>query len=156
MNAADFASFLSQFAERGLSLVVMPDSTIRVLDRAAKKRYNHAARMRRYRAKKRATKGQQASTSHIQPIYTEAPELHWRDMPGHDEAAKKMNLALFRRKMLDKYNHLHGKPVPEIKAAFAKINAGQKAKSHLAAAKRTAEAKKRRAAIPETTSLQSR
>lgn len=67
-------------------------------------------------------------------------------MPGHDEAAKKMNLSLFKRRMLDQYNHLHGKPVPEIKAEFARLNAGQKAKSQLAATKRTADAAARKAA----------
>lgn len=140
MTAAEFAKTFSQFATSGMSLLVLRDGTIRVLDGDARKRFHHAERMRRYRAKKRG----KPYTSHIQAIY-KAPELHWRDMPGHDEAAKKMNLWLFNRKRLDQYNHLHGKPVDEIKAEFARLNAGQKAKSQLAATKRTADAQARKA-----------
>lgn len=59
------------------------------------------------------------------------------DMPGKDGITRRMNFSLFRRGRLRGYGtcaHLHGEA---LKAEFARINAGQKAKSLLASEQRT-------------------
>lgn len=142
MTAADFIRIIADLQADGLTLKLAADGTISLCDsRRAKK----TARQARWRARKRAgiigTPTLQGKSAYLAPTR----ELVWRDMPGHDEAAKKMNLSLFKRRMLDQYNHLHGRPVEEIKAEFARLNAGQKAKSQLAATKRTADAQARKA-----------
>lgn len=142
MTPADFIRIIEDLRAQGLTLRLAPDGTINLCDsRRAKK----TARQARWRARKRAGVIGTPTNNGKSAYNAPTRELVWRDMPGHDEAAKKMNLSLFRRGMLAQYNHLVGKPVDEITAEFARLNAGQKAKSQLAATKRTADAQARKA-----------
>lgn len=63
----------------------------------------------------------------------------WRDVPGRDEAAKKMRFSLLKRGDWKGYKSCQYLEGDALKAAFAKINEGQKAKSQKAATKRTAD-----------------
>lgn len=145
MATGDLIDFVVSASRRGIVMQVEPDGTIIVRDLKAEKR---RARNARHRAKKKASQivslptgeASQSVSWKQQPIWR---GIEWRDCPGHDEAAKKMRFALLKRGDWGGYKscqYLEGKA---LKDAFAKINESQKAKSQIAAKKRTADAKAR-------------
>ena len=185
MNPKELAEYTAYLTERGFA-VRMCDGVLEVRDFKAERRAerarkrNHQNYLKRKRAKLLgatlftgdSTLMQDAETA-LKPVETGLKPVEtglnlrpsvnqiwrgitWRDVPGCDEAAKKMRFSLLKRGDWRGYKSCQYLEGQALKDAFAKANATQKAKSHKAAAKRTEEAKKRRAAIPETTSLQSR
>lgn len=162
MTKERFLALLGNLKGDGIHFVTKPDGVISVVDDEGLKAHRKAARKRRHRMKKRSAGNAPNRAQTVPNARTSKPAdgswngITWQDAPGHDETAKKLNFFELIRGRLKGYEHcskLHG---DALRAEFARINAGQKTKSHKAAEKRTEEAKKRRAAIPETTSLQSR
>lgn len=115
-------------------------------ERRQKKRLRDA----RYYAKRKASKNVERPTQ----IRAENVErrgkdalfrgLTWREVPGRDEAAKKMRFWMISHGKWEGYKSCQYLEGDALKAAFAKINEGQKAKSQKAATKRTADAQARR------------
>jgi hypothetical protein len=68
--------------------------------------------------------------------------ITWRDVPGRDEAARKMRFSLLKRGDWTGYKSCQFLEGEALKAAFAKITASQKDKSHKAAKLRTEAAQK--------------
>lgn len=69
--------------------------------------------------------------------------ITWRDVPGRDEAARKMRFSLLKRGDWRGYKSCQFLEGDALKAAFAKITEGQKSKSQKAATMRTQAAQKR-------------
>lgn len=156
MNKEQFLALLGSLGGDGIYFIQKKDGTIAAVNSDGLKKHRNALRKRRHRAKKKAagsgTKcGQNVdktrTTRHASRTWN---GITWMDAPGHDETAKKLNFFELIRGTLKGYEHctnLHG---DALRAEFARINAGQKAKSQKAAAKRTEEAEKRRAASQAT------
>lgn len=110
-------------------------------ERRQKKRLRDA----RYYAKRKASKNVERPTQmRAENVERRGKDalfrgITWRDVPGHDEAAKKMRFSLLKRGDWTGYKTAQYLEGEALKAAFAKINESQKAKSRLAATKRTAE-----------------
>lgn len=118
-----------------------------ILDERRQKRLARAAR---YRQKKKASQNvtSPAKEASLSVTRTGKDELFrgitWREVPGRDEAAKKMRFSLLKRGDWKGYKSCQYLEGDALKAAFAKINESQKAKSQKAATKRTAEAQARK------------
>lgn len=119
---------------------------------AARPETGPAARQRRWRAKKKA----KLLAAHLQTIYKPSTNhlqgewrgITWRDVPGRDEAARKMRFSLLKRGDWTGYKSCQYLAGEALKAAFSKITESQKAKSALAATQRTADAKTRNQSPP--------
>lgn len=113
-------------------------------ERQQKKRDRDA----RYRAKKKASQNVVSPTSiDAQNVVRAGKDevfrgITWRDVPGRDEAARKMRFSLLRRGDWTGYKSCQFLEGDALKAAFAKITEGQKAKSQKAAQLRTEKAQK--------------
>jgi len=111
-----------------------------------------AARQRRWRARKKAN----LLANHLQTIYKPSTNhlqgewrgITWRDVPGRDEASRKMRFSLLKRGDWSGYKSCQYLEGDALKAAFAKITETQKAKSQQAATQRTEAAQKRHQSRP--------
>lgn len=117
-----------------------------ILDERRQKRN---ARVARCRAKKKALQSVAPPTQQALPSVTHHGKdevfrgITWRDVPGRDEAARKMRFSLLKRGDWTGYKSCQFLEGDALKAAFAKITEGQRAKSHKAATLRTEAAQKR-------------
>ena len=135
------AELLMTMAKYGLSLRISEDDAFQV--HPLRPETGPAARQRRWRANKKA----KLLAAHLQTIYKPSTNhlqgewrgITWRDVPGRDEAAKKMRFSLLKRGDWKGYKSCQYLEGDALKAAFAKINEGQKARSQKAATKRTAD-----------------
>ncbi len=115
-------------------------------ERRQKKRLRDA----RYYAKRKASKNVERPTqARAENVERRGKDelwrgISWREVPGRDEAMKKMRLSLLKRGDWKGYKSCQYLEGDALKAAFAKINESQKAKSQKAATKRTAESQARK------------
>jgi len=131
-------------------------TAIKALEAAAlaEKREKKRARDARYRAKRKAPQND------VSPTQTDAQNvvrvgkdevwrgITWRDVPGRDEASRKMRFSLLKRGDWSGYKSCQYLEGDALKAAFAKITETQKAKSQQAATQRTEAAQKRHQSRP--------
>ena len=115
----------------------------------AEKRQKARDRTARWRANKKASQSVTPPTQRASQSVTHHGKdevfrgITWRDVPGRDEAARKMRFSLLRRGDWRGYKSCQFLEGDALKAAFAKITESQKAKSHKAATLRTEAAQKR-------------
>lgn len=146
MDKKQFLQLIGHLGGSGVHFVTQWDGVISVVDDEGLRMHRKAARKRRHR-KKRALAN---APNNTQSVPKPRPGgtwngITWKDAPGHDETAKKLNFFELVRGKLKGYEHcsnLHG---DDLRAEFARLNAGQKAKSQLAATKRSADAQARKA-----------
>lgn len=116
-----------------------------ILDQRREKK---RARDAKYYAKRKASKSVELSTqTRTESVGRQGKDevfrgITWRDVPGRDEAARKMRFSLLKRGDWRGYKSCQFLEGDALKAAFAKITEGQKAKSQKAAQLRTAKAQK--------------
>ncbi len=153
MDKKQFLQLLGHLGGDGVHFVTQWDGVISVVDNEGLRKHRKACRKRRYQSKKKALA---KATNRPKTVPKSRHDgvwngITWRDAPGHDETAKKLNFFELVRGKLKGYEHcanLHG---DDLRAEFARLNAGQKAKSMIAGAKRTADAQARKAAKEDKT-----
>jgi len=139
------AECLAHLAKKGVTVRLNGDALeIRDL-KAEKRRAFYRARYQRRKAAKQGGKpgvnrGQTGGKPGANEIWR---GITWRDVPGRDEAARKMRFSLLKRGDWTGYKSCQYLEGDALKAAFAKITEGQKAKSQKAATMRTEAAQKR-------------
>lgn len=118
------------------------------------RRQKKRARDARYYAKRKASKNVELpSQKRAESVGRQGRDevfrgITWRDVPGRDEAARKMRFSLLKRGDWSGYKSCQYLEGEALKAAFAKITESQKAKSLLAATQRTADAQTRNQSPP--------
>jgi hypothetical protein len=163
-----FAECLAHLAKKGLTLRMNGD-TLEIRDVKAERRAERKRKKNRdqYFRRKRAMLQQVAQFSGDERLMQEAEiglnpteiglkqaesrprsneiwrGITWRDVPGRDEAARKMRFSLLKRGDWTGYKSCQFLEGDALKAAFAKITESQKAKSQKAATLRTEAAHKR-------------
>jgi hypothetical protein len=155
MTKERFLALLGNLKGDGIHFVTKPDGVISVVDDEGLKAHRKAARKRRHRMKNRSAGNAPNRAQTVPNSRTSKPAdgswngITWQDAPGHDETAKKLNFYELIRGRLKGYEHCANFHGDALRAEFARINAGQKAKSQKAAAVRTAAAQARKQqAIP--------
>ena len=130
------AECLAHLAKKGVTVRLNGD-TLEIRDFKAEKRRE---RNRRYRLKASQSVSK-ASQKRLGP-FEMWRGITWRDVPGRDEAARKMRFSLLKRGDWRGYKSCQFLEGDSLKAAFVKITEGQKAKSQKAAQLRTEKAQK--------------
>ena len=161
------AECLAHLAQRGLTLRLNGE-TLEIRDLKAERRAERKRKKNRdqYFRRKRAMLQQAAQFSGDERLLQEAEiglnpteiglkraesrsrrnemwrGITWRDVPGRDEAARKMRFSLLKRGDWTGYKSCQFLEGDALKAAFSKITESQKAKSQKAAQIRTEKAQK--------------
>lgn len=136
LTPAHFAECLAHLAKKGVTVRLNGD-VLEIRDFKAEKRRE---RNRRYRLK--ASQSVSKASQKRRGPSEMWRGITWRDVPGRDEAARKMRFSLLKRGDWRGYKSCQFLEGDSLKAAFAKITEGQKAKSQKAAKLRTEKAQK--------------
>lgn len=138
MTPEHLAECLAHLAKKGVT-VRLNGEALEIRDIKAEKTRarKHREYMRRKEAKSGETRQKAVKSGEIWRGIT------WRDVPGRDEAARKMRFSLLKRGDWRGYKSCQFLEGDALKAAFAKSNENQKAKSQKAAKLRTEAAQMR-------------
>lgn len=139
MTPANLAECLAHLAKKGVAVRLNGD-ILEIRDMRAEKlrERKRCEYIRRKQAKSGETRQKAVKSGEMWR------GIEWRDVPGRDEAAKKMRFSLLKRGDWKGYKSCQYLEGDALKREFARINESQKSKSQKAALLRTEEAKARK------------